>query len=261
MDSLTTSWVRKMVCAFMAMVFINYIASTVIEISHYRNRQDSLILFMRHAADYTRVNLQTISSTGFTGNTESLNRDKLQHWASLVESQARSNGSYTPWLKESLNKITSTAGRMDMFTPLNFGLTYLDQVSYQNMFERALKDLVSYNYGTDTSPPEFGTEWGTLRIDDVRVTVSDPIVKNLAADNLLLQSIFGNSAVNTGEFLYVISYDVKIEVYWSSITTTPAYRVEAFPNNYSGPISVLQDQVIWKSDQPIVLETSYVLTN
>lgn len=261
MDNFNTSWVTRMVIAFMAMIIINIIGCTVIETVHYSDRRDSVVLFMRHAADYTRVNLQTISSTSYTGSSTAISKDKIKDWVVSVGSQARANGTMTPWLEDALQKIMGTAGRIDMFTPLNFGLTYLDKDDYQNMFEQALNDLVEFNYGSTTQPKGAGLDWGTVLIDDVRVTVSDPIVKNLAADNTLLKSIFGSPTVDTGDFLYVITYNVTIEVDWSSVTTTPAYKIQGFPGAYSGPVDHLKDQVIWKSNEPIVLQTTYVLTN
>lgn len=260
MAEFNTSWIIKMVVAILAMFAINAVACTWIEYNDYRDQQDSLTLFMRHSADYTRVNLQTISSTNYTGTSSSISKDKIKPWVDSVRSQARSNGTMTPWLDSALNKIQSTAGRLDMFTPLNFGLTYLAQEDYQAMFEESLQKLVEYNYGTDSPPLSGNTDWGSVIIDDVRVTVSDPIVRNLASDNTLLKSIFGSPSVDMGEFLYVITYNVHIEVDWSHVSTTPFFKAPVF-DVYSGPVSHLQGQAMFRSGQPLVIDTTYVLTN
>ena len=257
---------RKLAVGVVLAVILNFAATCFIEFQRYSEKRDFVSMAVRQAADYTRVNLQSISGARYTGAT-GYSRDKMIAYCNDVLAQATSKGVSTTWLEQSLEKIKKSAGTVTAFTPLNFGLTYLDPEDFETVFSEAFQDTVDYNFGTDTEAPvgEGGYEWDTLQVDDIRVTVSGPNVVALSSDNTVAASLFGNynedfssSGIN---FNYVVSYDIRIEVDWGSVTTLPLFNADIGLPRYSGGRAELTGQTVIKSPDTMVFQTTYVLTN
>lgn len=257
---------RKLAVGIVLAVIVNFAASCYIEFQRYAEKQEFITMAVRQAADYTRVNLQSVSGARYSGST-GYSRDKMIAYCDEVWAQASAQGVQTDWLRRSLNKIKSSAGTITAFTPLNYGLTYLDQQDFEDLFKKALEDTVDYNFGTATQPPvgEGGYEWDSLQIDDVRVTVSGPNVVALSSNNVVAASLFGNYNPDLSSsgiaFNYVVSYDIHIEIDWGSVTTVPLFKASIGRPTYSGGRAELTGQTILESSHPAVFETTYVLTN
>ncbi len=258
-------YARRLAIMLVLAVMLNISATVFTEFKRFDAKQDFVYQAIRQAVDYTRVNLQTVSSAAYTGNS-GLQKDKLQQWSKDIRSQASSLGTLTPWLDKSLTKIYDSAGTVTAYTPLNYGLTYIDVNDYETMFRDALARTVEYNFGTHTAPPNGGGfEWDTLYIDDVRVNISGPIVKRVDNSGHVAQSLFGKVDPDTGssgmDFNYLISYDITVEVDWGSVTTLPLFNHNiGRPRYYSGRPE-LSGQTILMSQYPVVFKTTYALTN
>ncbi len=256
---------RKFAVGIVLAVMLNMAASVTIEFSRYSAKQEFVRQAARQAADYTRVNLQTVAGSTYTGAT-GMKKDKVQAWTEDIRSQASSLGVLTSWLDRSLTKIHDSAGTVTAYTPLNYGLTYLDQEDYETMFRDALARTVEYNYGTDTKPPVGSAgEWDTLYIDSVSVDVSEPHVQALSNSGYMAESLFGKVDPDTGssgmDFNYLISYDITITINWGSVTTLPLFNAPITSHRYSGGRADLAGQSILMSQHPMVFKTTYALTN
>ncbi len=167
---------------------------------------------------------------------------------------------------------------LSTFTPIQFGLTYVDSAKFIADFEKSLHNLVVKNYSdTIGNPTDFvgadetysdgyriSRNHGTLIYDKPVITIGKPVLKildNSSGGNLV--RLFGtyNPPPEFGDsrFKFVVSYKISISLRYGSVTTTPIFN-NPIGTVYSGPDTRLQGQtVIWGN--PVLYEQEFVLTN
>lgn len=245
----------KFMIALMLLLFVNISVSVFTEIEALEAKRDDLGLAIRLAYKNAVVGQQTLDEDGMNnlGAVSSEYIASYKTYLASLKSQAQAQGISTSStdLYRILNFLTNNVTEYErtgeaLYTPLQFSITYVDPVTFEEDFEEYLRKIIDDNYGAPTVAGETENVFrgrNSLLIDDVRINVSGPELRFLDINDNAYAKIFGSdhwaamdvvqgANRNDAMFNYVVVYDVDIEVDWSSVTATPYFN---FGSNKSRP--------------------------
>lgn len=204
-----------------------------------------------------------------------------------IENKATSEGIYTynsdiraivSQLRSSAEQYRSGSSNF-CYTPMQFGYTYLDRKTVEDMFAEDMHEVVLANYHQDTDK---GTNMYTLafngmdrvRLLGVDVTASQPILlyERDSDSTRSLQSVFGSTRDNIlemsgahenalAEYDYVIAYDLVFTVHWEHETITPFFRNWQMVRDRIGKDYLNENGQLRITMNDITFSRRFILTN
>lgn len=232
--------------------------------------------FVRHttimSVDFARVNVQSVSVGDSYSSTAGLTKQKLLAYCDSLEQQALSSGTAYDgsWLQKAITSMRETAGTSTALTPLNFGLTYIDPSTFENLVRTYMRDMIRYNYGDETHESSIGSARGLLQLDtfddsQFKVNVYGPKLAVVNVDDPFTQSIFGNTDYLRGSnglygnFSFYVWYDIEVSYKYGTVATLA--KLPIWPERYNGSIEALNGKAIIRMPQKATIWMNYSLTN
>lgn len=255
----------RIAAVILSALLVQIFASIYIEYGEMRDRDFAMNQAINLAYSHTVRGIQQIDNSYAASLAN--NPDELIAYCNTLKNQAGAS----PQLVKICNFMIANANTSNSYSPIQFGLTYIDKREFRRLYEETLKEYIRLNYGNDTTPPLLGGHiQGTIRIDSVNVTVTGPIVNTIDSGSTVLKQVFGTadpSVMNAAGlsdpmFDTIISYRVDIDITWTSVTTTPWFNNVAMPGSikYTGPVLRLKNQAMLTGLESKISRT-FALTN
>lgn len=295
------SFWKRVLIIVISVLLLNIVVCGVIEGVTIQQEQQNVLSATRVSANGALVNfnsLDFVNTANKSLSTYDLRNSKYRNtylsYLNTIEAKAKAAGIYQSanisdtkkygdvktiieFLLDSYNKYIAQTSQNIVFTPIQFGYTYLDKDKLTEDFTAYVEDIISANYSVQNNNADValaftGNNRVTLGRNDginaVEISMSEPILITLQ-DDFTFKSIFGTNreealrkigAISTDtSYDYVIAYDVTFKVYWRHQTQTPFFRnfavAQLLPNYFS------QDgQLIIDIGEPVEYHKRYIIT-
>lgn len=217
--------------------------------------------------------------------TQPENREFYEGYLNQLEQESKSKGIFIGsdmetilgFLKKSLKEFLN--GKETVFTPMQFGYTYLDESVMGKRFEQSVRKLIQQNYSKENNGVELAfTGDNRIRVNDTEAKiVKGPVLLDLRGANAAghgehrsFGSIFGTARqealemvgeqeAGKPEYDYVIAYDIEFQVQWEHHTVTPFFLRNRYGDDKPGYLDD-RDQLVIQMPK-ITYRKRYILTN
>lgn len=260
---------RKFALAIFLAILLNIFGSMYIEYCSFRDKQTALREYIRLSYDSAISSVQSVDYSGLSSVT--VDPQDVREYCDILAGQNAGisrSAELTRVLKFMRDSTNSKAG---IFTPIQFGMTYINKAQFTKLFKDNLNEYIKLNYGDGNTEGIRGN--GTLQLTNVTVDVGQPQLIRLDDSNngVLLAGIFGTMNTNVlgmqgsnqsdSRFKYAVGYTIKIHVSWSSVSTSPFFKNAMYRDTYNGANPRLKDQALIHSRSPLMYHRQFMLVN
>lgn len=270
---------RNFAIAIVVVLFGNMFYSMIYEVIAMRTEYADMVTLANLAYSDVTIGMQQIDSRNLGKVQSEWSAEELQElnsYTSSLLSQATTMGLPSNSMIKRVVKVIkdSIARPTSLYTPLQFGLTYLTKNRYIEEYRKSLETFVNLNYASQSDTKKFsGDKLIHIKYaDDVKITIGAPQLLRVKGgtkeEQVIYKSIFGvegtdaadmvAGAQNAGDslFTYIVAYDIKVEIEWKHATKTPFFRNLPFAAGHCDEYNQLLIP-----GKTIELNRRYVLTN
>lgn len=250
------SYLQKIALSVLAFFVLSFVTGYVIWFGDLTKHRSDLQTFIRLAVHDALINIQTTEEQGLNFTSTTSVKEQTENYKNYLDAiskdlkddnEKKALKTIHKFLDNNVELYKQTGTGEALFRPIQFGMTYIDQVLFEASFKESLFNLIEVNYNSDHSESTAFTCYDALHayMDDITIKIDGPHVVSLkddsgATDEFLLE-LYGinnardylddyNSALADSSELgvsvdtvptFYVYYDISVEVPWGSSTAFP----------------------------------------
>ena len=255
------SYLQKIALSVLAFFVLSFVTGYVIWFGDITKHRSDLQTFIRLAVHDALINIQTTEEQGLNFTSTTSVKEQTENYKNYLDAiskdlkddnEKKALNTIHKFLDNNVELYKQTGTGEALFRPIQFGMTYIDQVLFEASFKESLSNLIEVNYNSDHSESTAFSCYDALHayMDDITIKIDGPHVVSLkdksGTTNEFLLELYGinnardyleeynNSLAGSSELgvsvdavpTFYVYYDITVDVPWGSSTAFPFFGKE-----------------------------------